>query len=931
MVVHVTPSDQDNMLTAAGSIAAATAAGKASCFTVGQEVQRRNNGGQWDIGYVVSLDPLLVSAQKDASGQGSHWDEVEALSFKDAAQDTAISASPSGGYVTNGTTEAAVAPAPASTSGAPETLEPEVEPSSSSATSSSYASLRRASTYTSWRRAPVAQSNAGLHNLGNTCFMASSVACLANVPVLRDYFLSSRFKDSLRVKGLLTERTQGRFATGFYDLLSQIWDTRGCSSQAAPAKRFKSLIESLDSSRRFNGHRQHDSCEFIEFLVDGLKEDCNRVKGKKPYVERKDHNGRPDTEVALEAANDFVLRNDSFIDDLFVGFHKSVINCPDASCGRESIVFQPELSIKLELQNKATYGERTLAVTAVPTQRGGTVRHLVSLDKSGCNSDLVEIVAKQAGLSACNCILVDVYKGRAFKYLKDVNRIQDIADTDNIVLYELEDAQSFKMFDPDSRALSFGDRVLVTEDFESDSKKSVQLVRGMMGTVREVDETGDAKIEFPDCSRITWVFKAHFDNLINLDSDERKVAKDGERYTILEVQELERFDSVSDLLDLWKEMEPLTPTAACTVHFRQSPPFCDRVHNVGVPIFICSPRSTTIPRLRETVGTALAKLFGEESRSGWTLYEAPCNDEKSLRYAKDVIVPPGDGQDQQDGPLQLNERSFFIVEWSEGAPQKVIETLEEVTEARPPDNSVSLDTCFKWYTEPEQVSEQDEVYCSGCKAHRRVTKRLEMWSLPPVLVLQLKRFEFDPGGQVRRKLNTPVRFPLDGLDLTPFCGDTESFPEGECLRAGQTVEIHGLQSAAGQKLNGTVCTAMYWDSNSMRFCVRMQETDTSELYKKLQSSNLRPVSSAAKVKHPRVFDLCAISKHLAYADITSFGHYVSYARSSEDGLWRLFDDDDVKEVTADEVAAQRSGAYILFYLRRDLRPESWGPPADPVE
>merc|ERR1712190_341691 len=109
------------------------------------------------------------------------------------------------------------------------------------------------------------------------------------------------------------------------------------------------------------------------------------------------------------------------------------------------------------------------------------------------------------------------------------------------------------------------------------------------------------------------------------------------------------------------------------------------------------------------------------------------------------------------------------------------------------DEEVTLERCFEWFTEPEQLSEHDSVYCSGCKEHRQCYKRLEFWSLPPVLILQLKRFEFT--GVQRRRLCTPVHYPLEGLDLTRFClSDSASFPQGECLRAGQSAMITGLQS-----------------------------------------------------------------------------------------------------------------------------------------
>jgi len=236
-----------------------------------------------------------------------------------------------------------------------------------------------------------------------------------------------------------------------------------------------------------------------------------------------------------------------------------------------------------------------------------------------------------------------------------------------------------------------------------------------------------------------------------------------------------------------------------------------------------------------------------------------------------------------------------------------------------------LESCFEWLTEREQLSEQNAVYCSKCKEHRQAFKKVEFWSLPPVLVLQLKRFEYS--SVTRRRLSTPVRFPAEGLDLSRFClSEAASFPEGRCLRAGQRVTICGLQSAAGQKMNGTEGVAMYLDTGSSRWCVRLHEGDASADWKRLRGANLEPVPPAAPgaARAPRaVYDLVAISKHMG---ATTFGHYVAYARSCEDGLWRLFDDDEVREVEAEDVQAETEGAYVLFYLRRDCRPPGWGPP-----
>ena len=62
-------------------------------------------------------------------------------------------------------------------------------------------------------------------------------------------------------------------------------------------------------SSRFTDFQQHDSQEFLSFLLDGLHEDLNRVH-EKPYVELKDSDDRPDEDVKKIYL--FFLRKNSF-------------------------------------------------------------------------------------------------------------------------------------------------------------------------------------------------------------------------------------------------------------------------------------------------------------------------------------------------------------------------------------------------------------------------------------------------------------------------------------------------------------------------------------------------------------------------------------------------------------------------------------------
>ena len=80
---------------------------------------------------------------------------------------------------------------------------------------------------------------------------------------------------------------------------------------------------------------------------------------------------------------------------------------------------------------------------------------------------------------------------------------------------------------------------------------------------------------------------------------------------------------------------------------------------------------------------------------------------------------------------------------------------------------VTLRHCFDLFSTEEKLDEENMWYCPRCKEHRQATKKIELWSIPDVLVVHLKRFS--QTGLRQRKRETAVHFPLEGLDLTADC------------------------------------------------------------------------------------------------------------------------------------------------------------------
>lgn len=57
-------------------------------------------------------------------------------------------------------------------------------------------------------------------------------------------------------------------------------------------------------------------------------------------------------------------------------------------------------------------------------------------------------------------------------------------------------------------------------------------------------------------------------------------------------------------------------------------------------------------------------------------------------------------------------------------------------------------------------------YCPTCKEHQQATKKLDLWRLPEILVVHLKRFSYNRF--FKNKLETFVDFPTNDLDLSTF-------------------------------------------------------------------------------------------------------------------------------------------------------------------
>ena len=81
-------------------------------------------------------------------------------------------------------------------------------------------------------------------------------------------------------------------------------------------------------------------------------------------------------------------------------------------------------------------------------------------------------------------------------------------------------------------------------------------------------------------------------------------------------------------------------------------------------------------------------------------------------------------------------------------------------------SNTTLDECFKFFASPEQLDAQNTTFCPKCKHHVEGTKKMDIYKLPKVLIIHLKRFK--QSGYLSSRNNKVVDFPIEGLDMGPY-------------------------------------------------------------------------------------------------------------------------------------------------------------------
>lgn len=138
---------------------------------------------------------------------------------------------------------------------------------------------------------------------------------------------------------------------------------------------------------------------------------------------------------------------------------------------------------------------------------------------------------------------------------------------------------------------------------------------------------------------------------------------------------------------------------------------------------------------------------------------------------------------------------------------------------------VDLDHCLRAFTTEEKLEEW--YHCAHCKGKKPATKKLQIWKLPPILIVHLKRFNFVNNKWV--KSQKVVNFPFKDFDPTPYLA---SVPQETILRHKELIE-HVNKNNMNATLNGSVTdsddqSSSDFSSGEHSIVNRIDETDVND-------------------------------------------------------------------------------------------------------
>ncbi|GJQ78053.1 hypothetical protein Trydic_g2397 [Trypoxylus dichotomus] len=743
----------------------------------------------------------------------------------------------------------------------------------------------------------------GLQNLGNTCFMNAALQAVSNTRPLTLYF--QRDLSELNCTNPLG--TKGQVAKRYAELCRDLW--AGSTRSVAPIRLRLCVTKHAPN---LGGGGQHDSQELLAWLLDSLHEDLNRVP-KKQFVELRDSDGRPDAVVADEAWGQHLARDHSIITDLFYGQLKSKVTCQ--TCGHESVKFDPFNLLSLPLPMESY----TLCEILVICLNGEVpIKYGLRLNSEAKYYELKQQLQNLCGIPPERLSLAEVASSQIKQFLDDDNKIASGSATE-LYAYEL----------PKSNR----------QDSLSKCEEEADLEQALVQTplARSPEVRSSSALCMPNILCFKNLRSGNCDNVIN----QAKLSSSSN------VKKASIHSNIS-IATVYTDNPSKTPTYLVAVHRKfvtQETYFLSQHKSMpslfGVPLLLGCNSTSTCQSLYKIVQQQVSRLLSPQPQSDQTNHAQDCDDSLGYEFPFSLKAVMQNGERcarchwTQFCPgcrIPCTEVNLFdfcrcgqnimcvAIDWDptalhlryQSSREKLFIEHESVGICRKLHTEpIDLDYCLRAFTSEERL--ETKYHCSKCQDKQPATKKLQIWRLPPILIIHLKRFDYVNNKWV--KTQKVVNFPFKNFDPTAYLA---SVPQETILRHRQLLEKNKSDldsSCETATLSADVTDRIVeenGDSNDVEpINAQVKLLDVEDEQPKTTNQTIqRPRPSGRRrerdfhehklLKGQDPFDL----KYQLYAVVShsgmlNGGHYISYA-CNPNGHWYCYNDSSCREVLTED-------------------------------
>ena len=576
----------------------------------------------------------------------------------------------------------------------------------------------------------------GGKNLGNTCFMNSSIACISNCTELTYYFLSGDYIKDINKENKLG--MGGKLAMSWGALLQQYWVEK--TRVGNPAE-FKKTLG--DKVKMFRGFGQQDSNEFMNFFIDYLNEDLNGTT-QKPYIEL---DSKKEDESDEECSKRFwesnLTRNDSVITDLFCGQYKSTIVCPD--CGNINITFDPFNTLTLSLVNKSNESDKAnedyeyldeFHIFYVPKYSiRKPVRIIIkNIIKNANLDELFKALGNKRDFIYKDLInelfYIKISNSKLVDFIEDISEIEDHTD-DFIFSYDVLDELENIKIPIYFKNSEFPRVVSGTEDMtleELRKKIYLNIRKYIYSPLVPIEEQKDKDTLSQEIQNYLHNMNIKDDKIIQKIEDEYKILFNPEN----------KDEKIKNNINNFLNDIPFN------IYLQEK--------NSDKKIVIIDKNNFF------KISEELSNLLGINS------FEDTFSEKLSLLDNYEIYVDFNTNSKYiNNKEMKLNSCLVYKTDFKN---VKIKKKKNNKNISASNNSTITLGDCLKNFSKEEKLEAGNEWYCPKCKKHTLATKKMELYYLPKILIICFKRFMRE--SYRWRKNEQLVDFPINNLNMGDY-------------------------------------------------------------------------------------------------------------------------------------------------------------------